>query len=240
VLQLFPQAPPGSFPEPSPGDLSTGEVQRRSRLPLLLSIPPSPGTWRQGHIPAQAHISLPCPCSHQALARASPAQSPTHYRCPGPFARALPWLLGRRLPSTSPSITGSLPGRQRCRAAPGAGWPAGRLLLLLSSPQGDPSGGPCLPSHTACWTFFCFSAPSAIKAAALCTSLLAEHGIRHQGRPGGGQLCSEGWQAGRARGGNRKVPVPHLPGRPQGCSLHGLLSPSILLCLCRTLGQKES
>lgn len=47
----------------------------------------------------------------------------------------------------------------------------------LLSPQGDPQGGPHLPSPTALLGFLCFSIPSTRKSQGLCTSFLAGHGI---------------------------------------------------------------
>lgn len=83
--------------------LSTGNVWRRSRLPLLLSVPPS--------LPA-AHLQEGTDIGAQ--------------------------------PSLAPHLSASAPG----------------LQLLLSSPQGEPLGGPGLPSPTAFWRFLGFSTPS--------------------------------------------------------------------------------
>ena len=131
------------------------------------------------------------------------------------------------------------------RAAHGAGCPTGLLLqLLLFSPPGDPLGGPHLPSPTACLGFLCFSLPSARKAQARCTSVFAGHGIGCRGSSGAERLCPEGQRepaaTGRAVGGIRGQPVPHLPGRNQQHSLRGLVLPSLLLWLHPAVGRDET
>lgn len=145
------------------------------------SLPPcsqSPRGCRDRCTAQPGPISL---CPAQLLP--SPSRSLSH---PEPHMLPLPRALCPRLPcpatwaggspGTSP---GSQPGEDR-----GAGQPLG-----LSGPQGGccccfpaprrPFRRPCLPFPTAFWAFLCFSVPSARKAPALCTSLLAGHGIGH-------------------------------------------------------------
>ena len=231
----------------------TGEVRKRSRLPLLL--PPSlspcsqpPKGHRSMHILAQPHISLPCARSCQVPDGAFPTQRHTCSPCQGPFPKpAFPWHLGKRF-LQHPSIQQWLPTwgswgrRQGCRATLRAGWPTG-LLLQLSRLQGDPLEVPCLHSPTAFLDFLCFSPPSTRKGQALHTCLLAGHGMDFWESPEGDQLCCEGRHKLAASGwairGSSRLPVPNLPVWHWKRSLHGLLPSPLLLCLLSAVGQRE-
>lgn len=143
-----------------------------------------------------------------------------------------------------PTCLGHL--RQVWRAAFAAGWPITMklLLTLLSSPQGDPTGGPALPSATTFFCLLCYPVQNVTTAQELCTSLLAGQAFGYPRACAAERLCSDGcpWAdaAGRAVGNRGRCPVHHLPGHPTQPSLCAHLFPPLLLSLHPALGKDNT
>lgn len=187
----------------APGVLSTGEVPRRSGQDSPRAVHPSVsaaqfhwGTEIEAHPGLAPHLcSSPAPMKPQQelfsprTAHILPAQRPLPKCC---FA-----LVPRQDGSLTPAPL--CPAWTACLEKTGMqGRPWGQQAHIMAAAAGfqptrRPFRRPLSPFSHSFLGFSLLFTSQCQKAPAFCMSLLAGHGVRHWGRPGGEQFCCEEW-----------------------------------------------